>query len=340
MKVGIIGAGSWGTALCIPLSDNGHTVTVWARNPRSAQEFQEARENLEHLPGVKLPHNVSFTADLDEALEGAELIVFAVPFRALREVAQMCSQRLRRSGKASKCVFMSTSKGIATGSAITGTQVLMEELGGQASICCLSGPNFAQEVARRLPSATVVASTKPEVARAAQEALMTGRFRVYVSYDETGVQIGGALKNVFAIAVGMSDGLGLGYNARAGLITRGLAEMTRLGIALGADARTFSGLSGLGDLVLTCTGEYSRNRQAGLAVARGQSLEEFVRATGFLVEGAYTVQAVMELSQRLGVEMPISTEVYRILFEGKPPHEGVNALMWRERKHEHEGIFW
>ncbi|MGB9868160.1 MAG: NAD(P)H-dependent glycerol-3-phosphate dehydrogenase [Bacillota bacterium] len=340
MRVAIVGAGSWGTALCIPLSDNGHEVKVWARDPQRADEFQRARENVVHLPGVKLPPSVGFTANLDEALNGVGLVVFAVPFRTLREVARLCAQRLAQHRWDRDPVLMTTSKGISTGTAITGTQILAEEFGKEARICCLSGPNFAREVAGRLPSATVVASSKPEVALTVQETLMTGRFRVYVSYDETGVQIGGALKNVFAIAVGMSDGLGLGYNARAGLITRGLAEMTRFGLALGAEARTFSGLSGLGDLVLTCTGEYSRNRQAGLAVARGQSLEEFVRSTGFLVEGVYAVQAVMELSGRLNVEMPICTEVYRILFEGKSPAEGVNALMWRGRKHEHEGITW
>lgn len=332
MKIAILGAGSWGTALSIPLTDNGHRVWLWARNRAHAEEMLQKRENVRYLPGIRLPEEVSITDDIAEAVEGAALVVFAVPFRALPEVARLCRALVKGS------LVMSTAKGIGTGQAITGSQILTEELGSQARVCCLSGPNFAQEVSRRLPSVTVVAARSPAVAEEAQNLLMTGRFRVYVSYDELGVQLGGALKNVVAIAVGMSDGLGLGHNARAGLITRGLAEMTRLGIALGAEARTFAGLSGLGDLVLTCTGDYSRNRRAGLAVAKGQSLEEFVEQTGLLVEGAYTVTTAMQLSARLGVEMPICEEVYKILFQGKPPAEGVNSLMWREKKHEHCGI--
>ena len=332
MKVAILGAGSWGTALSIPISDNGYQVWLWTRSQARAEDIRRCRENARYLPGVRLPDNVYVTGEITEALDRAGLVIFAVPFKALRQVAEACK------GLIKEVLVMSTAKGIGTGETITGTQILAQVLGASAHVCCLSGPNFAAEVSRRLPSATVVASRSPWIAEEVQSLLMTGRLRVYVSCDELGVQMGGALKNVVAIAVGMSDGLGLGHNARAGLITRGLAEMTRLGIVLGAEARTFAGLSGLGDLVLTCTGDYSRNRRLGLAVARGQSLKGFVEETGLLVEGAYTVSTARELSGRLGVEMPICEEVYQILFRGKPPLEGVNSLMWREKKHEYVGL--
>jgi len=333
-KVCILGLGGWGTAIAVPLTDAGSEVVVWGRRSEAVESFNRTGCNERYLPGIQLK-GVRATVDLLDALRGAEVVVVAVPSLAAREVCRRAAEVLASSPGRSRPTVLSTCKGLEPGTRKRISSVVAEEMGSLIKgVAVVSGPNFATEVARRLPTATVVASAEIEIASDIRDRLMTPSFRVYVNLDVTGVEIAGALKNVIAIAVGISDGLGLGYNARAALITRGLAEMARLGEALGANKLTFSGLAGLGDLVLTCTGEYSRNRRAGQAIARGQTLEEFVRSTGALVEGAQTTREAVALADSLGVQMPVAREVYQILFEGKPPADVVWDIMTREKKTE------
>jgi glycerol-3-phosphate dehydrogenase (NAD(P)+) len=334
-KVTVLGAGAWGSALCFPLSGNQNEIWLWDRTGSVVESIREERQNPRHLAGITLPAGIHVTGDLREAVRGALAIIVAVPTHAFREVLALASPCISQ-----ETAMVSGAKGIEPTTHLRMTQVIAQALPAhpQSRIACISGPNFAIEVARQEPTTTVVGAKDDDVGRLLQDILMTPAFRVYTNPDVTGVELGGAVKNIIAIAVGIAEGMGLGYNARAGLITRGLAEMARLGVALGAHPLTFAGLSGLGDLVLTCTGEYSRNRRCGVAVGRGEPLQHFLETTQLTVEGIRTTQAVRELSVAKSIELPVTEQVYEVLFAGKPPQEGVRALMSRLRKHESEEV--
>jgi glycerol-3-phosphate dehydrogenase (NAD(P)+) len=322
----VLGAGAWGTALAKVLADKGERVTLFARRADLAEQLRRRGENDRYLPGVRLPATLEATADLDEALRGADLIVLAVPSDALRAVAIDAFPRVEPGA-----VVVSATKGVENGSLMLMREVLLDVAGPALDerLTVLSGPSFAREVAFGLPTAVVVAGP-PGVAKLAQQRCACDHIRVYTSDDAVGVELGGALKNVIAIAAGASDGLGYGHNARAALITRGLAEILRLTVAKGGNALTLAGLAGLGDLVLTCTGELSRNRTVGFELGKGHALADVVAGLGHVAEGVKTAKSAHDLAQRLGVDMPITAEVYRVLYEGKSPRHAVADLMGRE----------
>lgn len=329
--IGVIGAGGWGTALAKLLCEKGHELTLWCHGEESCREIQERRENRSYLAGIPLPPSLKATRSLKEAVYGKELLFCVVPSHGMRKV-----MRSAVSHVATQATLICGTKGIEEGSLMTMGEVLTEILGEskRERLAFLSGPTFALEVAQGLPTAVTVAAFIDRVGRDIQETLRTQSLRVYTSRDVVGVQIGGVVKNVIAIAAGISDGLGLGYNARAALITRGLAEMTRLAVRMGADPLTLSGLPGLGDLILTCTGELSRNRRVGVQIAQGRKLEEILGGMRMVAEGVRNTRSVRLLALRLGVEMPIVEQMYLVLYEDKKPLEAVRDLMQRSLKAE------
>ena len=327
-RCAVIGAGAWGTALANLLAANGHDVTIWALEPDVVDSINKLHVNERFLAGHPLEHGLAASGDIAAAVRNAEFIVAAAPSHALRSVLRNAKAAI---GKRSPIVV--ATKGIESGTLDLMSEVAEEELAGN-SIVALSGPSFAAEVASGQPTAVVVASTNDEVARQTQRLFSSDYFRAYTSTDICGVEIGGSLKNVMAVATGIADGLGLGFNARAALITRGLTEMTRLGVARGAKASTFAGLAGLGDLVLTCTGALSRNRSLGVEIGQGRPLAEALKARDTVAEGVVTTRSARELAQREGVEMPIVETVYRVLFENQPPRDAIGELMSRELKAE------
>jgi len=330
-KACVIGAGSWGSALGMILSDNGYEVMLWSRSDRTVRDINEHRR-VPGLPGVKLPATVKGTTDVKEATEGACVVISAVPSFAVAEVVPTFVPLLPPGS-----FLVSATKGFDAKTLRRPSEVWLDEDPSlRKRLTVLSGPNFAIEIARKLPAATVVAGEDEKARAVAQSAFMTNYFRVYTHWDVVGVELGGALKNVIALACGMAQGMGLGYNAQAGIISRGIAEITRLGVVLGADPRTFAGLSGLGDLVLTSTGHLSRNRQAGIAVGKGESIRSFLNRTGYTVEGLSTVKTVKKLSEIYQVSMPITAVVYRILYENLPVQKGLLEVMSREKRPEHE----
>lgn len=335
MEVAVVGAGGWGTALAMLLADKGYPVSFWMRSAALYKTIILKRTNEKYLPGVKLGPSIRPTLDLAEALRGKRLVIFAVPSHGLRAVAAAAAPYL-----SPHAVVVNAAKGLEESSRLRLSQVLKEELPPElhGNIAVISGPNHAEEVSRGLPSATVAASTSQETAQRVQESLMTPYLRVYTNPDLVGVELGGALKNVIALGAGIVEGLDLGDNARAALVTRGLAEMTRLGTAVGARARTFAGLSGLGDLYATCSSSHSRNRDVGFKLGRGMRFGEIAAGMHMVAEGVNTTRAAAELSRRTGVEMPITAEIYRVLFEGKLPREAADRLMQREKKAESEEI--
>lgn len=350
-SVGVIGAGSWGTALAISLARKGFQVTLLTRNSEKARRIREDRVNKGFLPGIIVPENVKIVCEPSNLLQCSHAIIVAVPSQSLREAIRWAlkddlsfDQFLRENQSVfpggNGPILISATKGIEIDSSLRMSEVVLEELGDQAmgKIVALSGPNFAKEVALGMPTATVVASPCEESRHLAQDILISDSLRVYTNPDIVGVELGGALKNIYAIGVGIIDGMGLGYNARASFITRSLAEVTRFGVILGARPSTFSGLSGLGDLVLTCTGDLSRNRRCGLALGRGESLKDVLERSLEVIEGVSTTQAAYFLAMRLGVEMPVLTEMYGILFKDKDPKEVVGCLMTRLKKGEMEDI--
>jgi glycerol-3-phosphate dehydrogenase (NAD(P)+) len=330
-KVGVIGAGSWGTALAGVLAKKGHEVDLWAREPEVAAEIRERRENRTFLPGTRLPDTLSATGDLARAVAGKEMVVSVVPAQFVSSVFQDVAEALEPGVQ-----VVSASKGIEVSTGKRMDEVLTAFLTREQShrLTFLSGPSFATEVALEKPTAVVVASRSNEAAEAAQIAFQTEYFRVYTNPDVLGVELGGALKNVIALAAGAVAGLGFGHNTLAAVITRGLAEITRLGVAMGADPATFSGLAGMGDLVLTCTGALSRNRTVGYRLGKGEALEEILADMRGVAEGVRTVQAVRELAKLARVEMPISEEVHALLWEGRAPSDAVRNLMLRQPKPE------
>jgi glycerol-3-phosphate dehydrogenase (NAD(P)+) len=322
----VLGAGSWGTGLALLLHRNGHRVRVWSHGAEVARECVRFRENRTYLPGVPLPEALRVSTELPDILEGARLVVSVSPSQYVREV-----MRGARDHLPDDALLVSASKGIEIDGLRRMDEVIAEELGDgiRSRLCVLSGPSFALEVARGHPTAVVVASESMEARKLAQALFGAETFRVYTNPDVVGVELGGAVKNVIALAAGVVTGLGYGHNTRAALITRGLAEITRLGIALGADAATFSGLAGIGDLVLTCTGELSRNRMVGTRLGRGEPLEEILRDMKAVAEGVRTAPAVHELAVREGIEMPITAKVRAILRGEQDPAEAVHELMVR-----------
>jgi glycerol-3-phosphate dehydrogenase (NAD(P)+) len=331
MSITVLGAGAWGTALGKVLAEKGERVTIWTWPPEIAGQINDGRENRSFLPGVRLGEGLSATADLNEALRDADLVILALPSQALRSVVREARPHIRPGA-----FVVSGTKGIENDSLMLMREVLIDVLGEgfDKQVAALSGPSFAKEVAMGLPTALVVASSSPEVTAAVQRRCATERFRVYTSDDPVGVEVGGALKNVIAIATGASDALGYGHNARAALITRGIAEVARLTMAKGGNALTVSGLAGLGDLVLTCTGELSRNRTVGAEMGHGKRLREVLDGLGHVAEGVTTAKSAYELSQRLDVDMPITLGVYQVLYENKPLPQAVSDLMSRQPRPE------
>lgn len=332
--VSILGAGSWGTALACHLARSGHRVRLWARRASHAAALAEARENTRYLPGVAIPAEVAVTADLPASLHGSEAVVFAVPSHAFRDTATLARPYLPAAP------VINVAKGIEEDTLLRLSEVWADLMGDRElqRYCALSGPSHAEEVGRAMPTALVAASPVPAVAEFVQDLFMSPCLRVYTNRDLTGVETGGALKNIIAVATGISDGLGFGDNTRAALMTRGLAEITRLGMRLGANPLTFAGLTGVGDLIVTCTSMHSRNRRFGMAVGRGRSVQEALAEVGQVVEGVRTTRAATRLAARFGVELPITRQVNAVLFEGLTPAEGVNLLMTRQRRHEIEEV--
>ena len=327
-RVAVIGGGAWGTTLADLLARKGDQVTIWAREPEVAAQISREHLNGMFLSGCPLAPSLAATTDLATAVAGTEVVVSAAPSHAVRTVM---TEAL--AGVANRPLIVSVSKGLEPERLVTLSCVLSEISKG-APVAVLSGPTFALEVYRRQPTAAVVAARDPEVARRAQALFSTGTFRVYTHGDVTGVELGGALKNVIAVAAGMVDGLGLGFNTRAALITRGLAEITRLGLALGAEAMTFAGLAGLGDLILTATGSLSRNHTLGVALGKGKTLEQALAGKQSVAEGVGTARTAVALGDRHQVDLPIARQVAAILFEGKTARQAISDLMEREPKPE------
>ena len=328
MKVGVIGAGAWGTTLALLLAEKGFEVHLWALRPSLCEALSRGRENARYLPGIELPSAVEPTASLKEAASTKDLVLLAVPSHAFRQVLEGLAPFFHQ-----RSLLVSATKGLELETGLTMSQVAKEVL-PPPCLAVLSGPSFAKEVSRKLPTAVVAASEEIEVASLVQAALSTPSFRVYAGLDPLGVELGGALKNVIAIAAGVADGLGLGHNARAALIARGLAEMARLGVAMGAKAQTFVGLAGVGDLVLTATSDLSRNRRVGLMLAKGMRLPEILTALGQVAEGVNAAKAALSLAERHRVEMPICREVHAVLFEGREPWKALETLLARDLKME------
>jgi glycerol-3-phosphate dehydrogenase (NAD(P)+) len=327
----VIGAGSWGTALAKVLADKGHAVTLWGRDAAQLAELDARRENAKYLPGAKLPPSLTTTPDLAAAVRDKPFVVSVVPSHTVREVLGHAGQAMRPDA-----IVISASKGIENESLATMDEVLKEVLPGKLGtrLAFLSGPSFAKEVGHGLPTAVVMAARDRQVAEPAAQLFHAERFRVYTSDDVAGVELGGALKNVIAIASGVADGLGLGYNARAALITRGLAEITRLAVRRAANPMTLAGLAGLGDLVLTCTGDLSRNRSVGMGLGQGKTLRQVLAGMSQVAEGVKTTKSARDLADRLGVEMPITQAMYRLLYEDVAAAEAVLGLLGRAPKHE------
>ncbi len=336
MKLAILGSGSWGTALAVHFAHEGHGVTLWSRSSELAAELHAERRNPRYLPQAEIPESVAVTADL-EAVMAADVALVVVPSHGFRSVVRRFFEHLPPSG--GPRAVLSATKGVETDSLARMSEVTVEEAeaaGRKMPYAVLSGPNFAKELVQGAPTSAVVASEDDELATELREALSTGSFRLYSSNDVAGVELGGASKNVIAVAAGIVTGLELGYNTLAALMTRGLHEITRLGLAYGGLPRTLSGLAGMGDLVLTCTGPLSRNRQLGVQLAAGKSAEEIAAGTSMVAEGFRNSLAISRLAERRGVEMPITEQMVQILYHGKPPRQAVKDLMARERRAEAE----
>lgn len=333
-KAAVLVAGSWGTALAMVLSDNGYQVTLWTRNELQAAEINTSHTNSKYLQDCILPESLSASNSMAQALEGAELVLFASTSSAMRSIAKQAAPYV-----SSDALIVHATKGFEGDTLNRMTTVLSEELGRpEETLVVLSGPSHAEEVAKRMPTTVVVASADQARAEQAQDSFINNYFRVYTNPDLIGVEVGGAIKNIIALGAGMSDGLGFGANAKAALLTRGLAEISRLGTAMGANPLTFAGLAGVGDLVVTCTSNLSRNWRAGHKLAQGIPLDDVLEQMGMVVEGVKTTKAARHLSEKYNVEMPIADQLYSVLFEGCEPNTAVNRLMGRGRTHESEQV--
>lgn len=330
-RIGVIGAGSWGTALAQVLALKGFKVDLWVYEEDLCEILRKTRENTFYLPGFPLSENITAHHDLGEVVKGHRMLVMVVPSHVYRATAGRMLPFLEPSS-----VLVSATKGIENDTLLTMSGVWSELLPSKdfLHVLCLSGPSFAKEVARMAPTAITVAGEDMEVAKGVQQLFSTGYFRVYTSLDRIGVELAGALKNVIAVAAGVCDGLGFGHNTRAALITRGLAEISRLGVKMGAHPLTFSGLSGIGDLLLTCTGDLSRNRTVGIQLGQGRKIGDILAEMRMVAEGVKTARSVHFLSKRMEVDMPISEQVYQVLYEDQNPVEAVRELMERDLRHE------
>lgn len=328
MKIAVIGSGSWGTAMALLLAKKGYDIFLWSWQQAETDRLNLDRENKEFLPGRKFPDNITCTHSMAECTEGAELIITAVPSPATRTTAKELSKCVVAGQK-----LLNISKGIESGTLLRLSQVYKEEI-PQANVSVMSGPSHAEEVSRGLPTTNVVASETSETASEIQKIVMSDLFRIYTCDDIAGVELGGALKNVIALCAGISDGIGYGDNTKAALMTRGIVEIKRLGVKMGAKAETFSGLSGIGDLIVTCTSMHSRNRRAGILLGEGYNLEETLDKVHMVVEGVNTAKAAYDLSKKYGIEMPIVEQACEILYNNKKPRDAVYALMTRDGKAE------
>ena len=333
-KVGIIGAGSWGTALAKNLANNGHQVTVWSIMEDEIKMLQEHREHLDKLPGVRLPEDMLFTCDMETAVIGQDLLVLAVPSIFTRSTAKAMAPYVTE-GQVVVCV----AKGIEDDTLMTITEVVEDEI-PMADVCVLCGPSHAEEVGVGLPTTVVAGAKTRKTAELVQDTFMNEAFRVYTSPDVLGMELGGSLKNVIALAAGMADGLGYGDNTKAALITRGISEVTRLAVAMGAKPETLNGLTGIGDLIVTCQSKHSRNRKAGMLMGQGLTMEEATKEVKMVVEGIYSAKAALALAKKYYVTMPIIEQVNLVLFENKSVQEAVADLMVRDKRAEHINLNW
>ena len=333
-KVSVIGAGSWGTALALLLHSNDHDVTVWSIMEDEIKMLSEKREHASKLPGVKLPEDMKFTTDLEKSLQDKDLVVLAVPSPFTRSTAHKMSPYVKEGQ-----LIVNVAKGVEEKTLMTLSEIIEEEI-PQANVAVLSGPSHAEEVGRGYPTTVVAAAHDQKTAEYIQNTFMNRVFRVYTSPDILGIELGAALKNVIALAAGIADGLGHGDNLKAALITRGIAEISRLGIAMGAHTESFYGLSGIGDLIVTCASVHSRNRKAGYLIGQGYSMEEAMDKVQMIVEGVYSAKAAMGLAAKYNVELPIISQVNKVLFENKSPKEALDELMLRDKKIEHSNLPW
>ena len=333
-NVGIMGAGSWGTALALLLHKNGHNVTVWSINDDEVKMLSIKREHESKLPGVKIPDDMEFTSEMESAIKGKDFIVLAVPSPFTRSTA-----RNMKPYVAEGQIIVDVAKGIEESTLMTLSQQIEEEI-PQANVAVLSGPSHAEEVGRGLPTIVVIGAKTKETAEYLQDMFMNEVFRVYTSPDMLGMELGGSLKNVIALAAGIADGLGYGDNTKAALITRGIAEIARLGVKMGGAIESFTGLTGIGDLIVTCASVHSRNRKAGYLIGQGMSMQEAMDEVKMVVEGVYSTKAAVKLGKEYGVSLPIIDKVNEVLFEGQDPREAVNELMLRDSKAEHTALPW
>jgi glycerol-3-phosphate dehydrogenase (NAD(P)+) len=328
MKITVFGSGGWGTAVAKLLSENGNDVTLWSKFDSEAETLRTTRENP-LLKGVEIPEKISITTDISEAVNGAQVAVIATPSFAVAETAELLRGKLQPD-----CIVVCVSKGIEKDTSRLFSKILKDKLGEDVKLASLSGPTHAEEVGRRIPTACVAASADIEIAEKVQDIFMNDYLRVYSSTDVIGVELGAALKNVIALGAGICDGLGFGDNTIAMLMTRGLAEMAELCVALGGKKSTLAGLAGLGDLIVTCTSQHSRNRRAGVLIGKGVEVQEAMRQVGAVVEGYYAAKAAHELSEKVGIDMPISNEAYKVLYKGKSPVDALKDLMSRTKRRE------
>lgn len=333
-NVGVLGAGSWGTALSVLLAENGHQVTIWSIDQAEVSMLSEKREHETKLKGVKLPDSLVITNELEEAIVGKDFLVLAVPSPFTRATAKKMSPFVKKGQ-----IIVDVAKGIEESSLMTLSQQIEAEI-PQADVAVLSGPSHAEEVGRKLPTTCVIGAKTRETAEYLQSMFISRVFRVYTSPDILGVELGGSLKNVIALAAGIADGLGYGDNTKAALITRGITEIARLGVKMGGQIQTFSGLTGIGDLIVTCASQHSRNRKAGYLIGQGKTMEEAMEEVKMVVEGVYSAKAAAKLSEEYQVSMPIVSQVNAVLFEGKSPAEAVDELMLREVRSEHASLPW
>jgi len=328
MKIAVLGDGGWGTTLSILLYKNKHDVTLWGVFPDYISYIQDNRENTKFLKGIKIPPDLKLTSSIEDASNGAEIIVLAIPSQYIRDVLN----KLKPSNT-KKAIFVNVAKGIENNTLMRMSEVIGDVL-GDVRLVILSGPNIAREVATGIPTTVVASSVDKNLANKTQEVFTTKHFRVYTSDDLIGVELGGSLKNIIAIAAGINDGLGFGTNSKAAILTRGLVEIMRLGVAMGAKKETFSGLSGMGDLVTTCISPYGRNRWFGEEIGKGKKLSEIKKETEMVVEGVTTTKSAYELAKKYKVDMPITEQIYQVLYHGKDPRKAVTELMTREPKAE------
>lgn len=333
-KVGILGAGSWGTAIAILLANNGHRVTLWSILESEVEMLSTHREHIDKLQGVKLPDNITVTSDLTTACTEQDIIVCAVASPYVRSTGKMAAPYIKQGQ-----IIVNVAKGIEETTLETLSDILSDELQG-ADIAVLSGPSHAEEVSHGIPTTVVVGAKTKETALFIQDVFMNDRFRVYISPDIIGIELGGSIKNVIALAAGIADGLGFGDNSKAALMTRGIAEIGRLGIAMGGKIETFSGLSGIGDLIVTCTSKHSRNRNAGYLIGKGYTMKEAMDEVKQVVEGVYSAKAAYALSQKYNVSMPIVEQINLVLFENKPAKEAVEDLLTRDKALEYSDLKW